>query len=207
MSNISKNHIAIPIAPLYSRSNYPINGEVPLKNSNGNNNLNKTRKIQFKPTANVREYISNNPFKIHQGPKSNTAKRWKNKGSPSIYRRVPNNWKDRVAHIAAMVYTKNTRNNMIRELVTNPHVDSVIQNYYNDQLAKEREGNKNKRRNNSNSNSNSNRNNNSNSNNSVTNAEILSIYKNDMIKDVIDHLDQKISAMKFNQRNNNNLYY
>jgi len=206
MSNTSKNHIAIPIAPLYSIYKYPVNGKVPLKNSNGNNNLNRTRKIQFKPTANVREYISNNPFKIHQGPKSNTAKRWKNKGSPNIYRRVPNNWKDRVAHIAAMVYTKNTRNNMIRDLVTNPHVDSVIQNYYNDQLAKERERNKNKRNNRNNSNSNSNNNSNRN-NRSVTNAEIMSIYKNDMIKDVIDHLDKKISAMKFNQRNNNNLYY
>ena len=186
---------------LTPNANYKyVNARVPLKNANANNNRG-TRKIKFNPNANVREYMSNNPFSIHQGPKSNTAKKWKNKGSPRIYKRVPNSWNEKVAHIAAIVHTKNTRNNMIRNLRTNPYINSVIQKYYDEEIAKEKEQmkrNKMYRRRNNNNNSSNNSSNNNSVNNNVTNNEIMNIYKNDMIKDVIDRLNQKSRASEFN---------
>jgi hypothetical protein len=207
----ANNNNYLPTPTILTPSNYEdlltpnanynyVNARVPLKNANNNNR--GTRKIKFNPNANVREYMSNTPFTIHQGPKSNTAKKWKNKGSPKIYKRVPNSWNEKVAHLAAMVYTKNNRNNMITNLRTNPYVNSIIKNYYNEELAKEREQmkrNKMYRRNNNSVNNSSNNNSNSNNNNkSVTNDEIMNIYKNDMIKDVIDHLNQKNRVSEFN---------
>lgn len=204
-NNENDNYLATPVILTPSNYNdlltpnanyYSVNRKMPLKNSNGNNN--GTRKIKFNPNANVREYMSNNPFTIHQGPKSNTAKKWKNKGSPKIYKRVPNSWNEKVAHLAAMVHTKNTRNNMIQNLKTNPYVNSVIRNYYDEEIAKEREQNKrfrNRRRNNNSVNTSSN---NSNNSNFLLNEETMNIYKNDMIKDVIDHLNQKNRVSNFN---------
>jgi hypothetical protein len=71
-----------------------------------------------------------NKADLNKNTRASTSKKWRSKGMPPIQINR-NSWKSEAAHIAAILFQKNTRNAMLNNYNNNPYINNVLKKYYN----------------------------------------------------------------------------